>query len=234
MEDDKFDLIFRGEIVPSAELAQVKKNLAHLFKIPGDKVETLFSGQAITLKKAMSAEQANQYRVAIKKAGARVEIQASQPISPPKPSTGRAQFKVPDDEAPVAEPKPEIMEQPGEPEEGGLSLAPLGGDLLAPSEKTQPEPANINISGLSLRAPEGNLVDYEELERPAPVILDSVDFDLAPVGVNLLKPEEVIQMPQLDIDLSALDLAPVGADLSQPKPAPPPPPDTSNLSLVDD
>jgi len=73
-DQEIFDLVFKGELVKGAELGTVKSNIGKLFKMAPEKVEALFSGKAITLKKGLDFDAANRYRVAIKKAGARVDL----------------------------------------------------------------------------------------------------------------------------------------------------------------
>jgi len=51
MPSERFNLVFSGDLARGADLAQAKKNLGRLFKISDEKVEALFSGKAITLKK---------------------------------------------------------------------------------------------------------------------------------------------------------------------------------------
>ncbi len=49
--DKRYDLYFAGEILPDADLAAVKINLAQLFKADSAKIEALFSGKPVALKR---------------------------------------------------------------------------------------------------------------------------------------------------------------------------------------
>jgi len=70
MIEGKFDVIFRGQIVKSFELEQVKQNLVQLFKSSPDAIERLFAGQEATIRKALDYTSAMKYQSALKNAGA--------------------------------------------------------------------------------------------------------------------------------------------------------------------
>ena len=88
MNNERYDLIFSGELVPGFELTQVKKNLQQLFRLDENKINALFSGKSISLKKGVDADAANRYRVAMKKAGARVD---SVLVKEPAPAPAKPQ-----------------------------------------------------------------------------------------------------------------------------------------------
>ena len=86
MNEERFDLVFSGELVAGFDVAQVKKNIQALFRIDDAKVLVLFSGKPIALRKGLDADAANKYRVAMKKAGARVDVVLSREPPPQAPS----------------------------------------------------------------------------------------------------------------------------------------------------
>lgn len=96
MSDDfnseKYDLVFSGQVVKGVDLAVAKKNIGQLFKLDAKKVEALFSGKKVVLKRGLNMDAAGKYRVAIKKAGALVELVMQQPVAP---SRGKAVFGEP-------------------------------------------------------------------------------------------------------------------------------------------
>ncbi len=53
MAETTYDIVFRGDIVLGTPLPKVKENLMRLFKIDAAKVESLFSGQAVVLKRGL-------------------------------------------------------------------------------------------------------------------------------------------------------------------------------------
>lgn len=235
MADEKFDLIFRGELVPGADLAQVKQNLSRLFKMDLARVELLFSGKPVVLKRGMDLDAAGKYRVAIKKAGARIDTVASRTAAKEEgvAATSKSQnVPVQPATSPHAATPQAPRPVPGE-SEGGLTLAPAGGDLLTPEEKPEQAAVAVDISGLSLRPAEGSLLDEGEREEPVPLPLDLAGLDMAPVGADVLRPDERKPLVEVSVDLSAMSLAPPGERLESPKAVPPPAPDTSSLSLLD-
>lgn len=68
-------IIFSGELVAGFDTEEVKANLGKLFKIEDSaKLDALFSGKDITLKKNLEAEQARRYEATLSNAGAMVRI----------------------------------------------------------------------------------------------------------------------------------------------------------------
>src|SRR6187431_1959690 len=74
MSAPQFDIIFRGDIVFGHQLAEVKLKLQQLFKADAAKIDSLFSGRPVPLKRNMDEATAQKYRDALIKAGAMVEI----------------------------------------------------------------------------------------------------------------------------------------------------------------
>jgi len=140
----------------------------------------------------------------------------------------------------------------------GLSLAPLGTDVLSPAERSRVEPAAVDtrsfsvapvgaelhqsrpepappapdIDHLSLTAADSDLLHPDERAAPAPAPVAAGDWDLAPAGAVL---ETLPRAEAAPAAAPHWSLAPVGADLgdeSGPATAPPVP-DTGHLRLQD-
>lgn len=242
MENEQFDLVFSGELVPGFELAQVKKNLQALFRINEAKAEMMFSGRSIKLKKGVNAEAANRYRIAMKKAGARVSVERS--AAPPGDAV-----KATTSAAPTLSPAPAQQtnaHQEGGPENNPASplprpsieapdfpLAEVGADMLRAEERQQVVPVEVDTSALAVEPQEGNLVSADELARAAPVNVNIPSYEVAPVGSDVLKPEERKGTEEAEVDTSALSLAEVGARMAPEKPEAPPAPNVSHIKLAD-
>ena len=69
MAAQRYDIIFAGEISQDAHLTDVKKNLAALFKVSEKRVERMFTGKPVVIKKHLDYETAVKYSQALKKAG---------------------------------------------------------------------------------------------------------------------------------------------------------------------
>lgn len=156
-----FEVAFAGQLVPGADLEQVKANLARLFQADPQRIAALFSGRRIVIKGGLDAESAEKYRLTLERAGARVEVAAlgqAQPVAPapaapavpavarPEPATsGFPELKV--------VPRDEYMAAFREVAAPDFGLAPVGVDL----QDARPEPVApaLDLSQLSV-APVGS------------------------------------------------------------------------------
>lgn len=200
MSAPEFDIIFRGDIVFGHQLAEVKAKLQQLFKADATKIDALFTGRPVPLKRNLDEATANKYRDVLIKAGAMVEVCPSDD-SPanavPKPAP--APRRVAEAIAPVA-----VV----------WTLAPLGSDLLPLKERPPvPAPVNVDVSGLSLRPAEGNLVDVSEVHEEISAVVVAPDLGLAAVGADLISADEKLELPLVEIELEDWDIAEAGSDL---------------------
>lgn len=76
MSEPRYSIMFAGEVLPDFTLDTVKANLASLFKIDLDKIEALFSGQPVPLKRNLESAEADKYLAALQRAGAKVSKQS--------------------------------------------------------------------------------------------------------------------------------------------------------------
>ena len=223
MSEERYDIVFKGELVRSYQPDDVKKNIGRLFKVGGAKLDALFSGKAVVLKRNLDFDAATKYRVAIKKAGARVDLVLVAPQDVPASSS----VQPPVDDTPA-----QAVEAPAAqlPDQGAFSLAPAGADL----NPDRPEvPANdIDTSAISLKAPGEDLLNANEKASipDTPVTLQT--WDVAPAGEDLLRHDERRVDAPVQVDTEGLSVSAPGARLSEPAPPPPPPPDTSGLDLA--
>lgn len=195
MSATEFDIVFRGDIVMGHQLTDVKQRLQQLFKADAAKIDALFTGRPVPLKRNLDEATATKYREVLQKAGARVEICAAGSINfaPPAPVAARA---------PVVPRRAAVW-----------SLAPVGSFLLAPTERPKLSPVLVDTSRISLRAAEGNLLDAAEQRQAPAAAVVAPDLDLAEVGENLLREDEHLALPLVEIEVEDWDLADIGADL---------------------
>lgn len=145
MTDQRFEIVFRGDIVSGNSLADVKSRIQQLFKADSAQLERLFSGRPVVLKRGLDSETSERYRNTIHKAGALIEVR---PMA--------AESEQPDDNA----------DSDASQEEGWV-IAPVGADILTASERPEPPVQNINTSHLSVAPPGTDVLSAKE--RPAPV-----------------------------------------------------------------
>ncbi|MGY4533566.1 uncharacterized membrane protein YhaH (DUF805 family)/DNA-directed RNA polymerase subunit M/transcription elongation factor TFIIS [Pseudomonas sp. TE3786] len=72
MSDTRYKIVFTGELMPAAALDAVKDNLARLFKSERNKIDALFTGNPVALKRDLNEDEANKYIGALQNAGAKV------------------------------------------------------------------------------------------------------------------------------------------------------------------
>lgn len=72
MTQARFKIVFSGELMPDMALDTVKDNLAQLFKSNRSRVESLFSGATVPLKRDLPEDEADKYLIALQNAGAKV------------------------------------------------------------------------------------------------------------------------------------------------------------------
>lgn len=102
---EKFSVVLTGKLADGFELPQVKSNIAKVFKLAPEKVEKLFSGKPVALKRGVDKAQAMKLRNALARAGVLGVIKADV-LSP------QVTEETPAVEAPVAklEASPAIVE----------------------------------------------------------------------------------------------------------------------------
>lgn len=72
--DKKYNIVFRGKLIPGWGADEVKKNFSRLMKKSEDKIDRLFSGKPFNLKKNVGMETAQKFRAGLEKIGAICEI----------------------------------------------------------------------------------------------------------------------------------------------------------------
>jgi hypothetical protein len=190
-----FDIVFQGKLVAGVDAGQARADLARLFKTDPARIERLFSGQRVLLKKGLDATSADNYRRALAQAGAEVELIPTGPATP-------APAARPPTVAPTA-PSQRVMAGTAasgnaRPADAPLTVAEPGVTLIEP---TVIEAPTFDLSGLTLAEPGVLLAEPTTAVAP--------DYDLSaltldPPGTVLVEPATV---PPADIDTSALKLA---------------------------
>ncbi len=183
MSEQRYNVVFQGELVDGADLAAVQENIARLFKMDRQKVEALFTGKKVVLRKDADQATAMKLRAAMKQAGARCDMVAvgadsaapapvQKPETAPSPATNRAVFapQEPGAQTPASAAREGAssgeLETVGTIRTGGtgfsgpFDVAPAGTDIADARDDSDVEVPDI--SHLSM-APPGT--DLEELPR---------------------------------------------------------------------
>lgn len=208
MTDTLYEVIFQGELVEGFSAADVKANIARLFKASPQQIEQMFSGRRVVIRNQLDQETAQKYQVLLRKNGALCSLAPMQPAAPakrPAPVSPQPVTPAPSSSANAAPaPKPAASAAPA-------AVAPAAPAARKAAPSTD---GRLNLAG-----------------KKADAILQNVDLELAPVGATLAAPSrpQPVEVP----DLSHLTLAPVGATLVEH--AEPPPaivPDIDHLSVA--
>ena len=220
MSPETYDVYFSGLLLKDADQDEVRRKIGAMFKLEGDKLDRLFSGQPRQIKRGIDMDQAIRFRVAFRDAGALVDIvpagePAPDPAARPAPKPRPAEPLTPAPQSP-APPAPE-------PQESGLSLA--DGPLPAPPEPPAPP---IQAPDYGLSAPkEFNLSDCTPPVESVP-LPDISAMELDKAGVII---DESPNPEPLEIDIEALMLDAPGTTLIETEEIPPPQIDTDQMSM---
>ena len=201
MSEDLFEVAFSGQVSDGSDLDNVKARVGKMFNADERKLEKLFSGRRVVIKKNISQEVANKYVKALAQVGAVVEanLMAVAVESSPVTSTESIQASKPESLAtpqvkPTAQPAPEAQSPSAE-----------GTDFTIPP-KTDP----LGITGdqiddlVATVAPVGSTLREEVKEVEAPTY-DLSEFDVAPVGSQIGPSKKEADPPPPDT--SGLSLA---------------------------
>ncbi len=193
MSEARFHVVFAGQLVKGADPDTVKGNLGRLFKMDADRVEKLFSGQPVVLKKDADQATAMKFRAALKQAGAECVLK---PLDAAPEETRQ-------DAAPAASPAPAAPEQAATPPaaaEVGHAQQDSGDLETVGTIRT----GGTGFSGPYSVADVGEDMDNSEHAAPPPAP-DVSHLSMAGVGEDLgqKKKEEEIKVP----DISHLSLS---------------------------
>ncbi|MEM8499649.1 MAG: hypothetical protein AAF542_16625 [Pseudomonadota bacterium] len=194
MAESDYRVVFEGQIADGFSIGMVKKNLAKLFKADAERIATIFSGQAVVLKRNIDHPTALKYQAALQKAGA---------ITTLKSANGSQETSA----AEVQKPSPPDTK----PAQDDWSLAPAGSELLRASERREFEEANLDVSHISIASSFMSFDDgaNENNEVAAP---DTSHISVAAVGETL--GDTTQEQAAADVNELQASVAPVGAELS--------------------
>ncbi len=227
MAEQLFAIVFRGRLQTGADPAEVRANFARLFNIDAARVEQMFAGQAVIIKKGLDLLAADKYKAALAKAGAVVEaidMPADGAVSAPavpaalstKPATHVVQPKA---VAPPATPAP--LAQVASPVAASHTPDPsLARD--APPAALRGTPSALDTT---LAEPGVVLVEATHIAAAA---IATEHLSLAEAGVRIV---DYTPPPAPQFDLAAMTLAEPGAILIEPHKPSAPQFDLSGLSL---
>lgn len=159
-QDQRYDLLFRGDIVPGRRLDEVKARVRELFQIDDARLAGLFSGRPVLIRRDLGAPEAERYRSALVEAGALVEL---------RPAAGSVVAAA--QALPVAEAATRTVS-------ADWGLTPVGSDLLRPEERRGSAPRAVDVGHLSVQPPGADMLRPEERPKVVPVSVDTSHLGL--------------------------------------------------------
>ena len=243
MQDERYRLVFRGEVLPDQHPAVVKKRLKELLKIDDARAAGLFSGEPVVLRKDADTKTAAKFQVAFKKSGARLRVL---PVE--------SSVEEPSGETPEPVAVTLAGSEPAKPPEKKLSLAERlaleSGPVDEPPESPAPDRA-AEASGAEADSRSVDEPSEPELpaaaadtdhpvanDRESPIDDDEAAYTLRPPGADVLDPEERLVVPVAEVTTDHLSVSdpqvPPAPELQQPTNEPTnEPPDVSHLTLAE-
>lgn len=177
MAEPDFQVVFDGQLVEGADPAEVKANIAKLFKMEIAKVEPLFSGRRTVVKRGLDEAAAQKYRIAFERAGAVATIVDPSEMTPAEAGDeGPNRLEIA--EASRAPPPLIARGLPSAPDD--MTMADAGAMLM--DEPSTVEAPVIDTSHLTLSEPGVDLGEHEKVAAPE---FDLSAFELAPPGTTL-------------------------------------------------
>ena len=203
---DLYEIVFKGEVMPNLEVEQVATAMADLFKTSEQKIAALFNGKHHTLKSGLEREAADKYRDTLKQAGAIVYLRR---VGIPARTSGD---------------RPSIRGN------GGLSVAPMVGNLVRDDERAAVAAVNIDTSGIELAPNDDSLLAPASAAPPSAP--DTSHISVADAGADLNPGREVKPAaPVVNTDAITLAAPDSGPHSPTRPPVESPAPDISALEL---
>ena len=178
MANELFNIVFQGKIQPDCELSQVKEQLGRLFNVGDDKLNMMFSGKPVVIKKSADRATAQKFLQAMKKAGA-VAHAVTTDGKPVDLFSSEQAAPTPQQQ----QPKPAPETTPTTSSEGGLTLAAVGEQIIPTQEFVE---GSFNTEGMTMAPPGSDVTDPEP--PPPPFEANLSDLDMAEAGEQILDP----------------------------------------------
>jgi len=198
---EHYVVAFNGQLAEGKSLDVVKQGVAQLFKVDVAKIEHLFKGQWVPIKKGVDQLTAEKYQRALAKMGAVCRVVSASQFAEMKES-------------------PAATERPSAPDKAATAPAEkpaFAYTSLTASTETELERSVVKEAPAGLGELEGIAVEasWDHLEEPDETPPPQVDLSgvaLVERGADLVEHQDV---PDLDVDTSELSLDALGVDMAE-------------------
>ena len=194
MSEARFNVVFAGELVPGADPQKVRQNLANAFRMDMTKVEALFSGKRVVVKKDADQATAMKFRAVMKQAGAQCDLEpVGQAAAAPAPAAASV---APPAAAPEADTAPAPAPAPVATSASAGELETVGTIRTGGTGFTGP--FDVAPSGTDLA---------QQRELPPAMVPDLSHLSIAPAGADMGQKKD--DRPPVSPDISHLSIKPL-------------------------
>ncbi len=217
--DERFRLVFRGETLDGQHTAVVKKKLGQILKITeAAKLDHLFAGKPVVIRRDVDKAQAAKFQAAFKKVGARLRV-LPVVLSVEELEAQEAAEKAQAEADAIARMKAAAPQEADFGDSAAWAVMPAGMPIFKDGEREEPEVVDVPTAHIKLEAPVAFVVDDPEEEtaaEPEPEIA-APDFDVAQPGATIgaVDGSPGNSLDEIDID-SDLTMAEPGVELVPP------------------
>src|SRR5690606_36985550 len=132
MTDTLYEVIFQGKLAEGFSAADVRANIARLFKASPQQVEQMFSGRRVVIRNQLDQETAQKYQALLRKHGAICSLEPMAGAAPaPSPQAAAAPS--------AASPAPKPAANPTTP--------PSNNSAAAPVKRPASDTGRLNLAG---------------------------------------------------------------------------------------
>ena len=227
-----YDLLFRGELLPDAVLATVQASLAVALKLDDARLQQLFSGANVMVRRGADRETAARFQSVFRQAGARLRVTpvvAAEPVpaaAPRKLSLAERLAAQASAAAPAEVLAPptaaiEFTSAPTAPTAaatraptGAAGPAATGPVLLRDVPAALRGTADVRVPDLQLAPVGADLIDEDEREIAPSALIETGHLGLAALGGLIPNLVDASQSPPA-VRVPDLDIAPVGVVLGE-------------------
>ena len=215
MSEPRFQIVFRGKLLAGFEPAQVRSNLAKLFRVDEARIGAMLAQPKWVVKAGLDKAQAQRFQEALRDAGMMVAVMNDLPAA----ATESGSSEKPAPSAPSAAPEPVRTAQAvSQPPAGAPAGAPETASGISASTADTPlavKPAvkafEPDLSAFSL-APVGAVLDQNN-NKPQGRDYDFSQLSVAAPGTQLV---EKVVVKAVEIDTSAMRIEAVDAAAEKP------------------
>lgn len=206
-DNQKFDVRFTGQVAEGFLLGDVKSKAAKLFNIDDKKIDAMFKGRMVSLKRNLNEAAAKKYQKILTQIGMVVVLQPTQEKTPEQ--------KIETFEEKSAENNTKKEELKANHENASSSewdIDEVGVMLVAPAPEINP---SVNIPTYSLADQTGNILNSEEVKTGEKKIIEPnvSHITINDVGEFLLTESEREPFEAAVVDVGHLSVNAVGEDL---------------------